>query len=165
MYITEKYWNNYIGDTDDSMALVEHLEEKQKKELSFAELFADFGLDQLHGEFRETEIPLTYENADGWETDIKYAIDFLTDIAALLLECKVNGSVDLQELSGEESDGTQVVHITATRKEHEMLNQILKDFAMNPLAYDLSEMEPEENMMEMAGICEELRKELYGDDF
>ena len=36
MYIAEKYWNNYIGDTDDSMALVEHLEEKQKKELSFA---------------------------------------------------------------------------------------------------------------------------------
>ena len=98
MYIAEKYWNNYIGDTDDSMALVEHLEEKQKKELSFAELFADFGLDQLHGEFQKTEIPLAYENADGWETDIKYAIDFLTDLAALLLECKVNGSVDLQEL-------------------------------------------------------------------
>ena len=58
MYIAEKYWNNYIGDTDDSMALVEHLEEKQKKELSFAELFADFGLDQLHGEFQKTEIPL-----------------------------------------------------------------------------------------------------------
>ena len=36
---------------------------------------------------------------------------------------------------------------------------------MNPLAYVLSEMEPEENMMEMTGICEELRKELYGDKF
>ena len=54
-------------------------------------------MDQLHGEFQKTEIPLAYENADGWEMDIKYAIDFLTDIAALLLECKVNGSVDLQE--------------------------------------------------------------------
>lgn len=27
MYIANKYWNNYIGGTDDSLTLVEHLAE------------------------------------------------------------------------------------------------------------------------------------------
>ncbi len=31
MYIEDKYWNNYIGDTDDSLTLVEYLATKQKK--------------------------------------------------------------------------------------------------------------------------------------
>lgn len=35
------------------------------------------------------------------------------------------------------------------------------DFVANPLAYDLSEMVPEEDMLEIAEICKELRKDLY----
>lgn len=35
------------------------------------------------------------------------------------------------------------------------------NFVSEPLAYDLSEICPEEDMMEMAKICEELRKELF----
>ena len=37
----------------------------------------------------------------------------------------------------------------------------LRDFAENPLAYDLSEMCDEDEMVKMAGICEGLRRELY----
>ena len=29
MYISNKYWNNYIGDSDDSLTLVEYLADKQ----------------------------------------------------------------------------------------------------------------------------------------
>lgn len=53
MYIANKYWNHYIGDTDDSMTLVEYLAEKQKAELSVGEIFSDFGLDKLDGDFRQ----------------------------------------------------------------------------------------------------------------
>lgn len=35
------------------------------------------------------------------------------------------------------------------------------DFSATPLSYDLCEMVSEEDMLEMAEICEELRKELY----
>lgn len=37
------------------------------------------------------------------------------------------------------------------------------DFIADPMAYDLGEMVGEEDMMEMAEVCENLRKELMGD--
>ena len=40
MYIADKYWNNYIGDTDDSMTLVEYLADRQKEEISLGEIFS-----------------------------------------------------------------------------------------------------------------------------
>lgn len=129
MYIEDKYWGNYIGGTDDSLTLVEHL-------------------------------------AEEYETEIYYAIDLITDLAALLLECKMNGSVNQCELFGADLEKTVVpdICITATPEEHKKMNEILMDFTSEPLSYDLSEMVLEEEMLEMAAICEELRKELYGDD-
>ena len=55
MYIIEKYWDNYIGSTDDSLTLLEYLIDKKKTEISLSEIFADIGLDKLNGDFRETK--------------------------------------------------------------------------------------------------------------
>ena len=168
MYIAEKYWGGFIGGSDDSLTLVEYLAGKQKEEVPLGEIFSDFGLDKLHGEFREPEIPLVYEDSEGWEAPICYAIGLIADLAALLLECRVNGSVDLNRLFfGEEEEDSldtsvPVVTITASPEEHRQVNQALMDFAKDPFSYDLSEMETEEGMLEMAALCEELRKELYG---
>lgn len=170
MYIADKYWNHYIGDTDDSMALVEYLADRRKEEISLGEIFADTGLDKLNGDFRQHEEPLTValvnmeSDYDEPEAEFYYAIDLIVGLAALLLECKVNGSVNLCELSGEDLE-TPVpdVRITATAGENELMNKALDDFVSEPLAYDLSEMCPEEDMLEMAEICEELRSELYGE--
>ncbi len=118
MYITEKYWGGLIGGSDDSLTLVEHLAGKQKEEVPFGEIFSDFGLDRLHGEFREPEIPLAYEDPEGWEVSIYSAIGLIADLAALLLECKENGSVDLNMLFfGEDEEGsldTRVPVVTIT---------------------------------------------------
>lgn len=102
-------------------------------------------------------------DSQGWEKDISFAIDLITDIAALLLECKVNGHVDLLELDeGVEIDTPAVyVCITATPKEHKQIDKVLTDFITASLEYDLSEMMSEEDIIEMVEICEELRKELY----
>lgn len=169
MYIADKYWNHYIGDSDDSLTLVEYLADKQKEEISLGELFSDIGLDRLNGDFRQSDEPLTavLTNAeadyDEPEVEFYYAIDLITDLAALLLECKESGSVNLCELSGEEPDAsTPDIRITATSEEHALINKALKNFVSAPLTYDLSEMCPEEDMLEMAEICEELRSELYG---
>lgn len=165
MYIADKYWLNYIGDTDDSLTLVDYLDDKRKKnplknEISVNEIFAATGLDQLHGDFRQAD---SFSVTVGeWEMEFYYAIDLITDLAAILLECKVNGSVMLNELSNND-DYNHKVCITATPEEHKLINEVLKDFAASPLTYNLSEMCPEEDMLEMAKICEELRKELYGD--
>lgn len=157
MYI-EKYWGNYIGGTDDSLTLVEYLADKQKTEISLSEIFADTGLDKLNGDFRKTEPELAYIDSKGREYPFSYAIDLVTDLAALMLECKVNGSVSLAQLS-EDGEGL-VVSILSTPEEKAVIHKALADFAQNPLAYDLSEMVPDEDMREMAQECEKLRGEL-----
>ncbi len=154
MYI-EKYWDNYIGGSDDSLTLLEYLAGKEKEEISLQEIFEDSGLDQMNGAFQETgEISLPVE---GFDADICNAISLIVDLAALLLECKVNGSVNLEDF---DADGGELC-ITATSNEHQLMNQALADFVASPSDYDLSEMMDEEEMQEMASLCEEMRQELY----
>lgn len=70
---------------------------------------------------------------------------------------------NLCELSGEDPEETAFLklRITAASKEHDLTDRTLADFAADPLAFDLNEMCPEEDIKEMAVLCEELRKELY----
>ena len=88
-----------------------------------------------------------------------FAIDIITDLAAILLECKVNGSVDLHDLEPFDTS-SRIVKIIATSEDYELLNKILADFSKNPLEYDLYELVPQEDMLKMAEICESLKQEL-----
>ena len=157
MYI-EIYWGNYIGGTDDSLTLLDYLIDKQKTELLLSEIFADTGLDKLNWDFRKTEPGLEYKGQDGGEREFDYAIDLVTDIAALMLECSVNASVSLGELMNDENGN--IVCITFTQEEKNLMNMALADFVKAPLTYDLHEMVPYEDMQEMAQDCENLRKDL-----
>ena len=159
MYI-EKYWGNYIGGTDDSLTLLEYLIDKRKTEISLSEIFADTGLDKLNWDFRKTEPGLEYRGEGGAEYEFYYAIDVVTDLAALMLECSVNGSVSLGELLEDEDGG--IVRITFTEEEKNAIGKVISDFFRDPLTYDLHEMVPAEAMQEMAQDCENLRKELCG---
>lgn len=156
MYI-EKYWGNYIGGTDDSLALLDYLVDKQKTEIALGEIFADIGLDKLNWDFR-TSPDLGYINSDGMDIDFYYAIDLITDLAALLLECSVNGNVSLDKLMDEEDNGN--IRITCTEEQKSAMNKALADFVKEPLAYDLHEMVPDEDMQAMVQDCENLRREL-----
>lgn len=154
MYI-EKYWDNYIGGSDDSLTLLEYLAGKEKETISLQEIFEDSGLAQMNGGFQQTEeIALPVE---GFDADICNTISLIVDLAALLLECKMSGSVNLEDF---DADGGEIC-ITATPEDHEMMNKALADFVAAPLDYDLSEMMDEEEMQEMAALCEDMRKELY----
>ena len=157
MYI-EKYWGNYIGGTDDSLTLLDYLSDKQKSEIPLSEIFADTGLYKQNWDFRKTIEWLEYTDQDGMSREFYYAIDLVTDLAALMLECVVNGSVSLGELM--DNDITNTVRITFTEDEKTAMNKALADFVQNPLAYDLHEMVPDEDMQAMARDCENLRKEL-----
>lgn len=161
MYIENKYWNNYIGDTDDSLTLVDYFADKGKMEISLSEIFSDTGLDKLNWNFRQKDICLQYKDKTGNEHEFYYAIDLITDLAALMLECKMSGSVNLCELYWDDLDAISDIRITATQEELEKMNIALADFVSEPLTYDLSEMCPEEDMQEMAKLCEALRKELF----
>ena len=159
MYI-DKYWDNYIGGSDDSLNLVAFLEDLKKEEIPLSEIFAKIGLDKQNWDFHQTVEYLEFTHSDGVEMDFHFAIDVVTDLAAILLECSVNGSVNLQDLD-EYNTPSRRIRITATPEEHDAMNKALADFAQNPLSYDLHEMMDDEEIREMAHHVEALRKELY----
>ena len=159
MYI-EKYWGNYIGGTDDSLNLVAFLEDQKKEEISLTEIFSKIGLDKQNWDFHQTTEYLEFTHSNGVEMDFHFAIDVITDLAAIMLECSVNGSVNLHDLDTYNTP-SRYIRITATAQEHDAMNQALADFAKDPLSYDLRELVDDEDMLEMAEDVEALRKELY----
>ena len=159
MYI-KKYWGNFIGGSDDSLNLVAFLEDQKKEEIPLSEIFAKIGLDKQNWNFHQTVEYLEFTHSDGVEMDFHFAIDVVTDLAAILLECSVSGSVNLQDLD-EYNTSSRRIRITATPEEHDAMDKALADFAQNPLEYDLHEMMDDEEIQEMAHHVEALRKELY----
>ena len=135
MYI-DKYWGNFIGGSDDSLNLVAFLEDLKKEEIPLSEIFAKIGLDKQNWDFHQTVEYLEFTHSDGVEMDFHFAIDVVTDLAAILLECSVSGSVNLQDLD-EYNAPSRRIRITATPEEHDAMNKALADFAQNPLEYDL----------------------------
>lgn len=160
MYI-KKYWGNYIGGTDDSLNLIEFLKDQNQDEISLSEIFAKIGLDKQNWDFHQTVEYLVFTYPEGWEMDFHFAIDLVTDLAAILLECSVSGAVDLHDLD-EYIAPSRLIRVTATPEEHAAMNRALSDFVRDPLSYDLHELVPEEDMFAMAEDCENLRQELYG---
>lgn len=103
MYI-EKYWANYIGGTDDSLTLIDYLYDKGKTEISLNEIFNDTGLSRLNWNFH-TSPDLEYIDSEGLCYEFYYAIDLVTDLAALILESKKSGGFNIKNLyHGEERD-------------------------------------------------------------
>ena len=159
MYI-KKYWGEYIGGSDDSLSLVAFLEDQKKEEISLSEIFDKIGLDKLNWNFRQTVEYLGFTHSNGVETDFHFAIDVITDIAAILLECKVNKVVNLHDLDEYDSPSRNI-RIIATTEELNAMDKALLDFSKNPLEYDLGEMIGEDDTKDMAKQVEALRKELY----
>ena len=159
MYI-KKYWGNFIGGSDDSLNLVAFLEDQKKEEIPLSEIFAKIGLDKQNWDFRQTVEYLEFTHSDGVEMDFHFAIDVVTDLAAILLECSVSGSVNLQDLD-EYNTPARRIRITVTPEEHDAMNKALADFVHAPLEYDISEMMGEDEITDMAYQVEMLRKELY----
>ena len=159
MYI-KKYWGNFIGGSDDSLNLMAFLEDQKQEEIPLSEIFAKIGLDKQNWDFRQTVEYLEFTHSDGVEMDFHFAIDVVTDLAAILLECSVSGSVNLQDLD-EYNTPARRIRITATPEEHEAMDKALADFVHAPLEYDISEMMGEDEITDMASQVEMLRKELY----
>ena len=97
MYI-DKYWGDFIGGSDDSLNLVAFLEDLKKEEIPLSEIFTKIGLDKQNWDFRQTVEYLEFTHSNGVEMDFHFAIDVVTDLAAILLECSVSGSVNLHDL-------------------------------------------------------------------
>lgn len=158
MYIS-KYWGEFIGGSDDSLSLIEFLEGLNKEEITLKEIFTGIGLDRQNMDFRQTVENLEFTNSIGLEIYFNYAIDIVTDLAAILLECKNNGHVNIGELYGNEDEQNRCIRVVATEEEYTAIKAALEDFIKDPKSYDLYEMIGDD-IIEMAEIVKELRKEL-----
>ena len=159
MYI-DKYWGNYIGGSDDSLNLVAFLEDQKKEEIPLSEIFSKIGLDKQNWDFHKTVEYLEFTHSNGVEIDFHFAIDLITDLSAILLECSVSGSVNLHDLD-EYDTPSRHIRVTATAEEYAAMDKALADFAKDPPSYDLHELMDDEDIKEMTEQVEELRKELY----
>lgn len=159
MYI-EKYWGDFIGGSDDSLNLIEFLEDCRKEEITLTEIFIKIGLDKQNWDFRKTENPLEFRHSIGVDMDFHFAIDVIIDLAAILLECHINESVKLHDLSDNEDISSLQIRVSATDEEHSSMNHALMHFTQNPKSYDLYEMIGDD-IVELAMVVEEMRKELY----
>ena len=158
MYIS-KYWGDFIGGSDDSLSLIEFLEGLNKEEITLKEIFTGIGLDRQNMDFRQTVKNLKFTNSIRLEIYFNYAIDIVTDLAAILLECEKNGHVNIGELYGNEYEQKRCIRVVATEKEYTAIKDALEDFVKNPKSYDLYEMIGDD-IIEMAEIVKELRQEL-----
>ena len=158
MYIS-KYWGEFIGGSDDSLSLIEFLEGLNKEEITLKEIFIGIGLDRQNMDFRQTVENLEFTNSIGLEIYFNYAIDIVTDLAAILLECKNNGHVNIGELYGNEDEQNRYIRIVATKEGYASIKAALEDFVKDPKSYDLYEMIGDD-IIEMAGMVKELRQEL-----
>ena len=158
MYIS-KYWGDFIGGSDDSLSLVEFLDGLNKEEITLKEIFTGIGLDRQNMDFRQTVKNLKFTNSIRLEIYFNYAIDIVTDLAAILLECENNGHVNIGELYGNEYEQKRCIRVVATEKEYTAIKDALEDFVKDPKSYDLYEMIGGD-IIEMAEIVKELRQEL-----
>ena len=158
MYIS-KYWGDFIGGSDDSLSLVEFLDGLNKEEITLKEIFTGIGLDRQNIDFRQTVENLRFINSIGLEIEFYFAIDIVTDLAAILLECRITGHLNLRELYNNEDTQNRCIQVIATEKEYTAIKDALEDFVKNPKSYDLYEMIGDD-IIEMAEIVKELRKEL-----
>lgn len=158
MYIS-KYWGEFIGGSDDSLSLIEFLEDLNKEEITLKEIFTVIGFDRQNMDFRQTVKNLGFTNSMGLEIYFNYAIDIVTDLAAILLECKISGYVNLRELYDNEDAQNRCIRIVATEEEYTVIKAALEDFVKNSKSYDLYEMIGDD-IIEMAEIVKELRQEL-----
>ncbi len=154
-----KYWGEFIDGSDDSLSLIEFLEGLNKEEITLKEIFTGIGLDRQNMDFRQTVENLEFTNSIGLEIYFNYAIDIVTDLAAILLECKNNGHVNIGELYGNEDEQNRCIRVVATEEEYTAIKAALEDFVKDPKSYDLYEMIGDD-IIEMAEIVKELRKEL-----
>lgn len=163
MYI-QKWWGNLVGDSDDSLCLLDYFHFKNKSKLTLQEILTDLKLQKYLGKDtlqQGKNLFFTAEHPNGQKTDIDFlfAIDPVIDLCAILLETIHSGQVDTKALDPYASNPL-VFTIEIDKHRLKLLTEELSLFCSDPLRYDLSELVPEEDMLALAKMCSEINGEL-----
>lgn len=86
--IIDTYWGKFFGDSADSRTLTQYLDSKSEV-LTIEEIFQDFHLDELHGNYTEASL-------DGAGFHFDSAFQLVLDLSVLILESKKVGRLTLR---------------------------------------------------------------------
>lgn len=89
---------------------------------------------------------------------LDFACSALIDLSANVLESLKSGYVDLHDL--DEARQPCKLYIDASEEKRSLLRDELYKFSRNPLAYDLAELVPAEDMKELAEKAKMIADEL-----
>jgi hypothetical protein len=159
MYI-DKWWNHYIGGTDDTWMLGIYFAQIQNP-ISLQTILDDLHLwEALNSE--------SAADADGYfvistepyhDAHFDMEIDVITDLSAIVLECETNGSVDLSDLFKIEAQRVEIItddHPQALKA----LVDGLYNFIRSPKSYGIHDFMSDDALAELVSACKEIHAEL-----
>ncbi|WP_341277768.1 imm68 putative immunity domain-containing protein [Paenibacillus sp. FSL H8-0537] len=161
MYIS-KWWGDLIGGSDDSLALIDYLEQLDLTEVTLNQILKDLGFDILlsKGDLKNGgNIGFDRRSASGmFRVELDIACGALIDLSAIVLESLKSGYVDLHDL--DEARQPCKLSIDASEQEINLIRDELNKFSGNPLSYDLAELVPADDMRELAEKAKMIADEL-----
>ncbi|UNK15832.1 imm68 putative immunity domain-containing protein [Paenibacillus sp. N3/727] len=161
MYIS-KWWGELIGGSDDSLVLIDYLEQLDSTDATLNQILKDLGFDVLlsEGDLKNGRgIGFDIKNANGmFRAELDIACGALIDLSAIVLESLKSGYVDLHDL--DEARQPCKLYIDSSEEKRNLLRDELYKFSRNPLAYDLAELVPADDMRELAEKAKMIADEL-----
>jgi hypothetical protein len=163
MYIS-KWWGNLVGGSDDALALVDYFESRDLERFTLREILRDLSLDKYLGkttlrESKDLSFPVEFPDGQSFENSFMISIDPVIDLCAVLLECARSGRVHTRDLFPS-SKRPVVFGVDMEKEPLKLLLDELALFCSEPLSYDLAELVPESDMLELADACREIESEL-----
>lgn len=144
--VVQTYWNPYFGRTPEAQALVGHIAGMDSGTVEVRTVFEDLGLDGLSGNYTDTGI-------DGFGD----AFLVVAALAVLIADTKSAGSTDLGDIGG---PAGQRVTVHVDSKENTQISTALKYFALSPEEHAAEARFDEDELTEVADLCEQLRRQL-----
>ncbi|KQN99901.1 imm68 putative immunity domain-containing protein [Paenibacillus sp. Leaf72] len=161
MYIS-KWWGDLIGGSDDSLALIDYLEQLDLTDVTLNQILKDLGFDILlsEGDLKNGgNVGYDMKRANSiFRVELDIACGALIDLSAIVLESLKSGYVDLHDL--DEARQPRKLYIDASEEKRNLLRDELNKFSRNPLSYDLAELVPPDDMRELAEKAKMIADEL-----
>ena len=159
-----KWWGSFVGGTDDSLRLITYFENKKYGRVPLSTVLHDLMLDKYLGKTslqKSKELFFTMILPDGSTMEVGFdiSIDPVIDLCAVLVEQTHLGVINTLDLYSS-ADYAVAFSIAVEKQPLKLLTDELNHFCLEPLSYDLADMVPEDDMMELAKICREIVDQL-----
>ncbi|NDV94630.1 hypothetical protein D0T84_06800 [Dysgonomonas sp. 521] len=151
----DKWWGNYIGSSDDSFLLLDYFGTRKTSDFELCTILEDTGLASLLKNGGLENGDLSFKIDEGYVPHFDIAVDVLTDLSAIVLECLQSGKVAIKDLDSS-SKYSQTITIDCRKEDIKLLADGLDKFISNPANFELADMMDEDSLGELVNDCREV---------